>query len=244
MNIIAHRGASSLAPENTLAAFNKAAVLGSQWFELDVQLTLDKVPVVFHDQTVERCTNGTGVLSQMNLQTLKLLDAGLWFGEAFRDEKIPTLEETLDLAKTLKLNINIELKLYPEDDPILLCKYVNEVIIRSNIPSSSLLFSSFNFDALEYMHQHQPAIRRGLLWDEIPDDALDYLNKIDAYSVHCDAQLLTEEKAKWVKLQAYQLYCYTVNLPEQAQQLWSWGVDMVFSDTPQHYLTTEFNNRV
>jgi len=237
MKTTAHRGASSLAPENTLAAFMKAVELGCEWIEIDVQLSLDKVPMVIHDRTVDRCSNGTGAIANLTLSNLKQLDAGQWFEQAFAEERIPTLAETLYLAKNNGLKVNIELKLYPQDDLHMLCEKVNEVIIEANCTSSQLLFSSFNSEALKVMQRLQPQIRRGQLWDKIPTDALSRLKEINAYSVHCNYRFLTELQAQQLKKSDYQLYCYTPNQPELVQQHWHWGVDMMITDKPQAYNT-------
>ncbi|MBI3536498.1 MAG: hypothetical protein HY070_02885, partial [Chloroflexi bacterium] len=107
--IIAHRGASAEAPENTLAAFTRAFELGADGIELDVTLTKDNIPVVIHDDTVNRTTNARGVVSEMLLAEIKQLDAGSWKDAKYRGEKIPTLEETLRAIPTTKI-VNIELK--------------------------------------------------------------------------------------------------------------------------------------
>jgi glycerophosphoryl diester phosphodiesterase len=238
MKITAHRGGSSLAPENTLAAFNKAAELGCEWIEIDVQLSLDKVPVVIHDKTVERCTDGIGAVSTMTLESLKSLDAGLWFGKEFRDERIPTLKETLLLAKNKHLKVNVEIKLYPQDDLALLCEKIKKVIIDVDVEASQTLFSSFNIAALKYMQYHQPQIHRGLLVETIPANALLLLAEIEAYSLHCNYVFLKEQQAQWIKKSGYQLYCYTPNSPQQVSLHWDWGVDMMITDVPQAYIKT------
>jgi glycerophosphoryl diester phosphodiesterase len=235
MKITAHRGVSSLAPENTLAAFNKAAELDCEWIETDVQLSLDEVPVVIHDKRVDRCTNGSGIVSAMTLESLKSLDAGLWFGEAFRGERIPTLKETLLLASHNNLKVNIEIKLYPQDNVVLLCEKIKKVIIDLELESSQILFSSFNIEALKYMQNHQPQIRRGLLVEKIPADALLLLAEIEAYSLHCNYVFLNKQQAKWIKQSGYKLYCYTPDVPRQVSQYWSWGVDMMITNVPQAY---------
>ena len=236
MKIAAHRGVSSLAPENTLAAFHKAGEMGCEWIEFDVQLTRDNIPVVIHDRTVKRCTNGSGVISEMDLAELKKLDAGSWFSEAFSNEKIPTLDEVLLLANQYNMSVNIELKIYPEDDVPLLCEQINKVIVNSGFPLSSILFSSFDIGAMKYMHTSQPDIRRGQLWEVIPDDALSYLMDIEAYSVHCDHRYLKQDQAEWIKQKDYKICCYTANNPEEVNSHREWGVDLVFSDMPQVYV--------
>ena len=109
--IYAHRGASALAPENTLAAFLLAQRLGADGIELDVMLTADNQLIVIHDDTVDRTTNGHGKVAEMPLAALRDLDAGSYFGEAYRGEKLPTLAEVYE-ALGGKLRINVELKNY------------------------------------------------------------------------------------------------------------------------------------
>lgn len=235
MKITAHRGVSSLAPENTLAAFEQAALLGLDWIEIDVQLSQDKVPVVIHDRTVNRCTNGRGRVADMSVQALKALDAGLWFGDAYEGESIPTLAETLLLAQKHDLTVNVELKHYEGDDIDLLCQQVKLVMTELGIAKEQVLFSSFSTQALTVMQRIMPTIRRGQLWQQIPDNALAILDELDAYSVHCDFHFLDERTARWIKSAGYQLYCYTPNHPLLVESFWEWGVDMMISDVPQDY---------
>ena len=95
--VIGHRGASGSAPENTLAAFRKAAALGARWVEFDVRLSADGRCILLHDDTVDRTTDGKGRADRMMLEDLAGLDAGAWFDREFAGETIPTLEETIDL---------------------------------------------------------------------------------------------------------------------------------------------------
>ncbi|WP_156684012.1 MULTISPECIES: glycerophosphoryl diester phosphodiesterase [unclassified Vibrio] len=232
---IAHRGLSSQAPENTLSAFKLAVEKGSRWIEIDVQLSRDGVPVVIHDETVNRCTNGRGLIREMTLSQLKVLDAGLWFGDKFQNEPIPTLLETLQFIQQANVSLNIELKIYPDDDIALLCSQVAKIIEASGIAENQLLFSSFETSALALMQARLPEIRRGQLWHKIPRNALSVLQALDAYSVHCDYRFLTQNLAQEVKKGHYQLYCYTPNFPELVEQHWLWGVDMMITDIPQAY---------
>ena len=96
---IAHRGASGLAPENTLASVKRALEIGVDLVEIDIHLTADGHPVVIHDRMVERTTDGTGLISTMTLAQVKELDAGSWFGAEFRGEQIPTLEEVMLICR-------------------------------------------------------------------------------------------------------------------------------------------------
>ncbi|MCE9506999.1 MAG: glycerophosphoryl diester phosphodiesterase, partial [Alphaproteobacteria bacterium] len=86
--VIGHRGAKAYAPENTLASIHTAADLGIEWVEIDVKLTKDGVPIIFHDDELNRCTNGSGLVVETDFKTIAELDAGLWFGDSFMGEKI------------------------------------------------------------------------------------------------------------------------------------------------------------
>ena len=97
VEIVAHRGASGIAPENTLAAIQLALDIGVDWIEIDVRQTLDRVLVCLHDETVNRTSNGKGHIITLNYKKVKQFDAGSWFSEAYRDEKIPSLNEVLHL---------------------------------------------------------------------------------------------------------------------------------------------------
>ncbi|MDK1020738.1 MAG: glycerophosphodiester phosphodiesterase family protein, partial [Candidatus Hydrogenedentes bacterium] len=110
VDIIAHRGASAYAPENTLAAFSLAADMGADWFELDCTLTKDGEVIVIHDDTIGRTTGAEGTVLEMTLAELKRYDAGTWFDPKFAEERLPTLGEALDLAKDRRIGVYIEIK--------------------------------------------------------------------------------------------------------------------------------------
>ncbi|WP_269058556.1 glycerophosphodiester phosphodiesterase family protein, partial [Vibrio harveyi] len=133
------------------------------------------------------------------------------------------------------VKLNIELKIYSGDEIDLLCEKVAQVIERLDVDTDMILFSSFNTEALVTMRNYLPEVRRGQLWQEIPDDFAIVLQHIDAYSVHCDYRFLTESQAKQIKQFGYQLFCYTPNFPQLVEAHWLWGVDMMITDTPQSY---------
>lgn len=110
MKNIAHRGFSGKYPENTKIAFARAIELGADMIELDVTLSKDKIPVVIHDDTLERTSNGKGKVRNVPLEKLKQLDFGSWMHSNFSEERIPTLEEVLKIIKKSKLGLNIEIK--------------------------------------------------------------------------------------------------------------------------------------
>lgn len=240
MIIAAHRGFASRAPENTMAAFREAVEFGCQWIETDVQLSADGVPVLIHDETVNRTTNGSGKVTDLTLRELRAPDAGLWFGEAFRAEKIPLLTDLLELAAENGTHLNLELKteLTDSDTAIAdLCEATAAVIEMSDFPAEQILFSSFDTRTLRHMHKRMPLIRRGQLWEKIPEQPLTLLQEIDAFSVHCDWLFLQEKTVKFLKKSGYQVYCYTPNYPELVVHFADWGVGMLITDNPGVYKT-------
>jgi glycerophosphoryl diester phosphodiesterase len=158
--IFAHRGASSHAPENTMAAFQRALVDGAQAIEVDAKLTKDGRIMVFHDSTLDRTTDGAGRLSEKTADELRALDAGSHFSETYRGEKIPFLEEVFE-AFGRKLLINVELKNYwsPLDG---LADRVCELIQRHGVQANVLL-SSFYPSNLHRAAQLLPDVQRALL---------------------------------------------------------------------------------
>ena len=119
VGVIAHRGASAYAPENTLASFRLAKELHADWFELDCTLTKDGEVIVIHDDTVDRVTNGKGSVSSMTLAQLRQLDAGSWKDLQFAGERLPTLAEALDLAKEERIGVYIEIKNCADDGSLI-----------------------------------------------------------------------------------------------------------------------------
>lgn len=235
MLITAHRGLSSVAPENTLAAIQKAIELGAKSIEIDVQISKDGVPIVFHDFTVNRCTNGQGLVQDIEYSELAKLDAGLWFSDEFENEKIPTLAEVLILIRQNGITLNIELKVQNEAHILALCKQVVEVIEASKITTGQLVFSSFEHQALLLLKRLKPSIRRSQLWEKIPDNALQMLDDIYAFSVNCDYRFLRQEQALIIKQAGYQLHCYTVNDPLFIEPLRPLHVDNIITDWPQRF---------
>lgn len=116
--VIAHRGASAYAPENTLASFERAVEMGADWFELDCLLTKDGAVIVSHDNKVDRCTNGKGSIPEKTLAELKTLDAGSWYDPKFAGERLPTLTEALTLAKD-RIGVYVEIKSMADDAPVM-----------------------------------------------------------------------------------------------------------------------------
>lgn len=234
--IAAHRGVASLAPENTLAGIYKAAELGLSWIEIDTQLSADGIPVIIHDQTVERCSNGNGAVADLHFAELQQLDVGSWFDGVFADQRLPSLSQVLTVCQSLGLQINLELKLHAGDDVNKLCEQVARVIEQSEFPSQHLLISSFDHQAMLQIKKRLPEVRRGQLWEGLCDNWLEKLQAIDAHSAHCNYREISKQQAMQIKQSGYQLICYTANDPDEVREHWQWGVDLMITDKPQLYL--------
>ncbi|MGY3569612.1 glycerophosphodiester phosphodiesterase family protein [Vibrio paucivorans] len=233
--ITGHRGAASLAPENTLVSIEQAAKSGATWVEIDTQLSADNIPVIIHDKTVNRCTDGEGKVSELDLETLKTLDAGKWFGNQFEGTQVPTLEEALDKCVELDLTLNLELKTYDDKTIDTLVKQVVSVVKQKNYPLDKLLLSSFSKDALAICQAHLPQVRRGFICEVWNDFSLESLNELDLFSVHIDHQILNADIAKSIKEAGLVLKIWTLNMPEKAQAFYDLGVDYIITDKPNEF---------
>jgi glycerophosphoryl diester phosphodiesterase len=154
--IFAHRGAKSMAPENTISAFKKAIESGADGIELDVHLSKDGFLVVMHDESVERTTNGQGEITELSLSEIKKLDAGSWFDKRFKDERVPTLEEVIEILHELNFDgiLNIELKTDKNNYEGIEEKLSG--LLKKSKPSFSYIYSSFNFRTLEKLNSIEP----------------------------------------------------------------------------------------
>lgn len=180
--IIAHRGASGWAPENTMKAFEKALEMESDGIELDVHMSKDGHLIVCHDERVDRTTNGSGFIKDLTLAEIKALDAGSWFGEDFSEEKIPTLEEVFSLIEGKGIIINIELK----SGPIFydgIEKKVIELLKKYNLQEKAII-SSFNHYSLVESKKIDKSIKTAVLYMEGLVDPWKYAQYIEADGLH------------------------------------------------------------
>ncbi|MER2496637.1 glycerophosphodiester phosphodiesterase family protein [Vibrio neptunius] len=233
--ITGHRGAASLAPENTLVSIEYAAKSGALWVEIDTQLSADNIPVIIHDQTVDRCTNGKGKVSQLDAKALKALDAGSWFGPQFAGVTIPTLEEALDKCAELGLTLNLELKTYNDKTMDTLVEQVVKVVKQKNYPLDKLLLSSFSKEALAICQAQIPQVRRGFICEVWNDFSLTSLQDLGLFSIHIDHHILDAKIAKSIKNAGLGLHIWTLNAPEQAQAFYDLGVDYIITDKPNQF---------
>ena len=159
--VIAHRGGSDLAPENTIAAFRKTMGVGADGVEMDVRLTKDKEVVVLHDRRLDRTTNGRGLVGTNTFQEIKALDAGSWFGPGYKGEKVPALAEVFEALPGNYL-VYIELKVRGTGVWSLASRVVK--VIRAHHRWDSTMVASFNPIAVAVVRVLEPRIARGYIW--------------------------------------------------------------------------------
>lgn len=230
--VIAHRGASGHAPENTLAAFRKAAALGARWVEFDAKLTRDGVAIVLHDDTLERTTNGRGAVLDADWADIEGLDAGAWFGAGFAGEPVPTLFAAMRLLVGLGLGANVEIKPCPGRDEETARVVVAAIAEAWPAAIPRPLISSFSAMALAVAREVAPEIERALLLPAIGNDWRAAAERLECRAVHTDHRRLDSAVAEEVLGSGYALRCYTVNDAARARMLFGWGVSSVFSDFP------------
>lgn len=227
-----HRGANAAAPENTLAAFQKARELGADGIELDVMLCADGEPVVIHDFTVDRTTNGCGRVEALSLAQLKALDAGAWFGSEFAGERIPTLREVMEWAAD-DILLNIELKSFKLRSEGLEAKVV--ALIREYHLQSCVMLSSFNPLALRRAKGLAPELHSGLLYaPELPIYLrrawLRPLARVDA--LHPPYEMVNQAYLDWARCRRYRVNVWPPNDRDDLQRLIAQRVDMIITDQP------------
>lgn len=236
--LIGHRGAMAVAPENTIASFRRAAADGADWIEFDVRLSGDGVPIIFHDDTLERTSDGVGPVSSHALAALKALDAGRWFAPAFSGEPIPTFLETIILCRDLGLGMNIEIKPSPGEEretaSAALAMLDTVLDHHDQATARSVVFSSFKLEALETLRDEGSRWPRGLLISQWPADWRELVTRLGCVSLHPKADLLeSRHMTRTIKDEGLLIFPYTVNDPGRSSELFDWGVDAVITDDPR-----------
>jgi glycerophosphoryl diester phosphodiesterase len=223
--VIAHRGASRAAPENTLSAMEKAIEFGADYAECDVFQTKDGEIVLFHDEEMERTTGQKGMIWDYTLAELKELEVGSWFSEEFRGEPIPTLREVIQLVKG-KIKLNIEVKV-SGNDPNIAQKVAD--IIRSESISKECLVTSFEKPVIEKVKEIAPELITGFIFDEEhPPDIFE-----GNWEYVCTKRnIVDEEFVQKAKQKGKKIFVWTVNYPAEMKKLIALGVDGIITDVP------------
>lgn len=219
--LIAHRCGGNRAPENTLAGLHEAARAGCRAVEFDVMLSADGTPVLIHDETLERTTNGVGRVCETPDAVLFSLDAGA-------GERIPTLAEAAALCQRYGLLANIEIKPATGHEAATGASVARFVQERwQGLPP---LLSSFSAEALQAAWCVAPELQYGLLFEAVPADWQRQCGAIGAVTLHCAAGRVTDALLAEAAAAGVPVLCYTVNEAGAAQALFARGVSSVFSD--------------
>ncbi len=230
--VIGHRGAAGHAPENTLAGIQTAARLGARWVEFDIHLSADGAPVLLHDDTLERTTDGEGAVDAMTLAGLNSLDAGSWYSDAHAGEPVPSLSAAIRLLGELGLGANVEIK--PSPGREVETGHAVGRMLREEWPGSlpPPVVSSFKPEALAAAREVAPEIPRGLLVHRIERDWGDMMNRLGCVCLHARHKHLTKRQAMEVRQAGFGLMAFTVNKKDRAKVLFDWGVETMISDYP------------
>ncbi len=234
IDTVAHRGASGYAPENTIAAFDKALDMKADYIEIDVQRSKDGRLVIIHDTTVNRTTDGTGNVKDLTFEQLENLDAGSFKGEQFKGEKIPTFEEVLDRYHG-KIGILIEMKspeLYPGIEEM-----VVEELKKRNLDkpqNDKIIVQSFNFDSVKKMSQLLPDVPMGVLTSSKADTTDAALKEFATYADYFNPSygIVSKELVDKVHGLGMGISSWTVRSHEAAQFLFDMNVDAIITDYP------------
>ncbi|MDO3413187.1 glycerophosphodiester phosphodiesterase [Saccharibacillus sp. CPCC 101409] len=228
--IFAHRGASGSRPENTMEAFRRAAALGAGGIETDVQLSLDGEPVLIHDETLSRTAGACGRVSDKTYAELRELDAGGWYHPDFVGERIPHLDELLELAAQTVIVLNIELK-----NNILPYTGMEEKVIaavRGYGLERRTILSSFNHYSVALCKRLAPEIRTGLLYMEGLYRPWDYARSIGADALHAYDPAVQAEWVREARENGVDYHPFTVNDPARIKELIGMGVSGIITDHP------------
>jgi glycerophosphoryl diester phosphodiesterase len=228
---IAHRGAGKLAPENTLAAIRLGVSFGYRACEFDVKLSRDNVCVLIHDADLERTTNGSGAVATHDWTLLSQLDAGAWHSRAYTGEPIPSFANVMAYCNANDVAMNVEIKPSPGRERETGAAVARECERLSAHAKTLPLLSSFSTEAMLAAKEAAPTLPRAHLFqDPLPGDWLDRCKSIKAIALDANWKSLTEAIVKEAHASGLRVACYTCNDVNDAERLWSWGVDSVITD--------------
>ncbi|WP_342551993.1 glycerophosphodiester phosphodiesterase [Paenibacillus sp. FSL R7-0652] len=230
VEIIAHRGASAVCPENTMHAFERALELGATGIETDVQMSADGRLVLIHDETLQRTAGTTGWVKDCTYDMLRTLDAGSWFHPDFAGESIPSLEMLFNLVQGRRVLLNLELK-----NGIVPYKGMEEKVIqviREWDMEQQVVLSSFNHASLVKCKRIAPDIRTALLYMEKLYRPHDYAAKLEASGLHPYKMAASEEEVAAALAQGIVTYPFTVNDPDEMKRMIEMGVQGIITDLP------------
>lgn len=230
--IIAHRGASAYAPENTLIAMRKAHDLGAKWVEFDVMIAGCGTPIIMHDDNLSRTAGLNRLVVDTPWSKISTLDAGNWFSPDYRGERVPTFQALLECLNELSLSINVEIK-----SPIAKARETVERVmdvLLSTWPceQNPPLISSGIVDCLFEVKKVAPTFALGCVVDALEDDWREWMQDLGCLAMSVSHKILDSKRVQEMKEVVPLILAYTVNDKAKAEKLFQWGVDAVFTDYP------------
>ena len=236
VRVTAHRGNARTAPENTLAAMQRAIDSRADYVEMDVQLTGDGRAVLLHDRDFRRVSGLSRRLDEMTFAEVRELDVGSWFDPAYANERVPTLEEVIDLCRG-KIRLNIELKVFGPNPQL---SEAVARIIREKQFEDECLITSLSYDSLVEAKKHNPKLRTGLTVAQ----ALGNVSRLDVDAISVRFDFLTPELQRSAQSQGMEVHAWTINDARTMGQLIKRGIDNIITSDPDLAIRTreEWNN--
>lgn len=231
--IIGHRGAPAHAPENTMASFRKAVELGATFIETDLRLSHDARLVAMHDATLDRTSNGRGLVRDFTLSQLRELDAGSWYGQKFVGEKIPTVEEILQFAREADVVFYLEVK---HESGWGVHHGIAGALRAANDPARTVVIS-FDSSMLEKLRKLDAGLLTGFLFETPLEKAVQKAQAIGARQILPRADLVTRELLSEAREAGLQVVTWTVNEPAEMERLIELGVNGIMTNWPDRLRT-------
>ena len=237
--LIGHRGVKNLKPENTIESINTAFDLGLECVEIDVKVSKDNIPLLLHDDSLDRTTNGSGLVCDFTFDQINQLDAGYYFYNSKTDIKVPSLSNVLGLIKKKQKYLNIELKPNKNHEELNVEHVLQDI---NTISYDKIYFSSFDLASCILLKEHAPYSRCGFLNDDFTkfniDATIDICKKYNFFSCGINLNFFSNSIVNQFLENEIQVTVYSDNNISEvhAQNLWSNKVTSIFIDDPTEYI--------
>ena len=237
--LIGHRGVKNLKPENTLQSIKTAFDLGLECVEIDVKVSKDNIPLLLHDDTLDRTTNGSGLVCNFTFDQINHLDAGYYFYNSKTDIKVPSLSSVLDLIKRKQKYLNIELKPNKNYEELNVKNILKEI---NRISHDKIYFSSFDLESCIILKEAAPTLKCGFLNDDFTkfniDETIDICKKYNFFSCGINLNLFSNSVVNQFVENEIQVTVYADNniSKVEAHNLWNNNVTSIFIDDPTEYI--------
>ena len=237
--LIGHRGVKNLKPENTLESINAAFDLGLECVEIDVKVSQDNIPLLLHDDTLDRTTTGSGLVCGFTFDQINHLDAGYFFYKSKTDIKVPSLRNVLDLIKRKQKYLNIELKPNKNYEELNVKNILKEI---NRISHDKIYFSSFDLESCIILKEAAPTLKCGFLNDDFTkfniDETIDICKKYNFFSCGINLNLFSNSVVNQFVENEIQVTVYADNniSKVEAHNLWNNNVTSIFIDDPTDYI--------